>query len=86
MLLFPLPLVRNKENGNTEFRFLIGCVPYTVKPVYTLPAARKKLPQMRLYSEALSEMNLQESRILMSIISTPSLTFLIPFIIINTEF
>ena len=86
MLLFPLPLARNKENGNTEFRFLIGCVPYTVKPVYTLPAARKKLPQMRLYSEALSEMNLQESRILMSIISTPSLTFLIPFIIINTEF
>ena len=88
MLLFPLPLARSKENGNIEFRILIGCVPYTMKPVYTLPAARKRLLQTRLYSEALSVMNLtyQESRILLSIISTPSLTFLIPFVIINAEF
>ena len=25
MILFPLPLARNKENGNTENRILIGC-------------------------------------------------------------
>ena len=41
--LFPLPLARRKENGNIEFRILIGCVPYTMKPVYALPAARKRL-------------------------------------------
>ena len=64
MLLLPLPLARNNENGNTEFRLLIGCC-----------------RQGRI----LSEMNLQESRIFL-IISTPSLTFLILFIIINTEF
>ena len=43
MLLFPLPLARNKENGNIEFRILIGCVPYTMKSVYTLPAVSKRL-------------------------------------------
>ena len=58
MLLFPLPLARSKENGNIEFRILIGCVPYTMKSVYTLPAASKNLLQTRLYSEALSVMNL----------------------------
>jgi len=41
---------------------------------------------MRPYSEALSEMNLQESRILLSKISTHCLTFLIPFVVINVEF
>ena len=56
MLLFPFPFARNKENGNIESRILIGCIPYTIKPVYTLPAARKRLP----YSKALSDMNLQE--------------------------
>ena len=86
MLLFPLLFARNKENGNIEFRILIDCVQYTMKPVYTLLAARKRLPWTRPYTEALSKMNLQESRILLSIISTPSLTFLIPFVIINMEF
>ena len=68
MLLFPHPFARNNENGNIESRILIGCVPYTIKLVYTLPAARNRLPQ--LYSEAMSEMNLQESRILLLKIST----------------
>jgi len=36
-------IARNKENGNIESRILIGCAPYTMKPVYTLPAARKRL-------------------------------------------
>ena len=43
MLLFLFSFARNKENGNIEFRILIGCVPYTMKPVYTLPAVRKRL-------------------------------------------
>ena len=29
MLLFPLPLARNKENENIESRILIGCAPCT---------------------------------------------------------
>ena len=33
MLLFPLTLARIKENENTESRILIGCAPYTMKPV-----------------------------------------------------
>ena len=84
MHLFPLPLARNKENGNIKSRIL-GCAPCTVIPVYTLPAARKRLLYMRPYSKALSKMNLQESRILLSKISTPCLTFLIPFVLINAE-
>ena len=86
ILLFPLPFARNKENGNIEFRILIGCVPYTLKSVCTLPAARKRLPETRPYSEGLSKMNLQESRILLLKISAPSLTFLIPFVIIKADF
>ena len=84
MLLFPLPLARNKENGNIKSKILIGCATCTMIPVYTLLAARTRLLLTRLYSKALSEMNfLQESRILLSKISTPCLTFLIPFVIIN---
>ena len=40
--LFLFPLARNNENGNKERRILIGCAPFTVIPVYTLPAARKR--------------------------------------------
>ena len=36
--------------------------------------------------ETVFEMNLQELRIRLSKVSTPSLTFLIPFVIIKTEF
>ena len=43
MVLLPLPLARNKENGNIESRILIGCAPCTMIPVYTLLAARKRL-------------------------------------------
>ena len=39
MLLFPLPLARNKENGNIEHR----CAPCTMVPVYTLLGAGKGL-------------------------------------------
>jgi len=42
MLLFPLPLARNKENGNIKSKILIGCAPCTLIPVYTLLAVRKK--------------------------------------------
>ena len=41
MLLFPLPLARNKENENIESRILIDCAPHTMILVYTLPAALK---------------------------------------------
>ena len=41
--LFSFPLARNKENGNRESRILIGYAPCTIIPVYTLPAARKRL-------------------------------------------
>jgi len=41
--LFPFPLAISKENGNIENRILICCVPCTIIPVYTLPAAREKL-------------------------------------------
>ena len=41
MLLFPLPLARNKENENIESRILIDCAPRTMILVYTLPAALK---------------------------------------------
>ena len=54
--------------------------------VYPILAAKKRLLQTRPYSEALSKMNLQESRILLSKISTPFQTFLIPFFIIKAEF
>jgi len=43
LLLFPLPLTRNKENGTVESRILTGCAPCTMIPVYTLPAGRKRL-------------------------------------------
>ena len=86
MLPFTLPLARNKENGNIEFRILIGCVPYTMKPVYTLPAAKKGFCRGGFILKHCPWWTYQESRILLSIISTPSLTFLIPFVIINTEF
>jgi len=43
MLLFPLLLARNKENGIIESRILIGCAPFTMIPVYALLAARKRL-------------------------------------------
>jgi len=36
MLLFPLLLARNKENGIIESRILIGCAPFTMIPVYAL--------------------------------------------------
>ena len=35
-LTLPLPRAGNKENGNIESRILIGCVPCTMIPVYTL--------------------------------------------------
>ena len=43
MLLFPLPLARNKENWNIESRILIGCALCTMILVNTLAAARKRL-------------------------------------------
>ena len=39
-----------------------------------------------MFWSTVSEMNLQESRILLSEISTPSLTFYIPFFIIKGKF
>ena len=39
-----------------------------------------------IFCSAVSEMNLQEERILLMKISTPSLTFLIAIVIIETEF
>ena len=85
MLLLPLPLARTKENGNIESRILINFAPCTMILVYTLPAARKRLLLTWPYSEVLYEMNLQESRIILSKISTPCLIFLISFVIINAE-
>ena len=57
MLLFHFPLVGNKENGNIESRILIGSVLCTMILFYILPAARKRLLEIRLYSEALTKMN-----------------------------
>jgi len=42
-IFFPLPLARNKEDGNIESRILIGCSPCTMIPVYTSSVARKRL-------------------------------------------
>ena len=85
MLLFPLPFARNKENENIESRILIGCALYT-KNRFKLCRLQGKDAVDKAYSEALSEMKLQESRIVWSKISTLCLTVRIPFGIINAEF
>jgi len=43
LLLFSFPFARNKENGNIESRIWIGCSPFTIIPVNTLLAARRRL-------------------------------------------
>ena len=43
MLLYPLPLARNRDNGNIENRVLIGCALCNMILVYILPAAGKNL-------------------------------------------
>ena len=85
MLFFPLPFVRNKENGNIETRIPIGYEPSNYKTCLYSAGCKEVIAVTKPYSEALFEMNLQELRILLSIISTPILTFLIPFVIFNAE-
>ena len=85
MLFFPLPFARNKENGNIETRISIGYEPSNYKTCLYSAGCKEVIAVTKPYSEALFEMNLQELRILLSIISTPILTFLIPFVIFNAE-
>ena len=86
MLLFPLPLARNKENENIESRILIDCAPHTMILVYTLPAALKGKDCCRRGRILCPRYELTRIKNSFSKISTPCLTFLIPFVIINAEF
>ena len=82
MLLFPLPLARNKKNEYIENRIMIGCAPCTMIPVYILcrPWGKDCCRRGRILKHCIRD-ELKESRILLSKISTPCLTFLIPFLV-----
>ena len=88
LLLFPLPLARNKENGNIESKILIGCecAPCTMIPVYTLLTQGKDCCWWGRILKHCVRDELARINIFLSKISTPFLTFLIPFAIIKAEF
>ena len=85
--LFSFPLARNKENGNIESTILIGFGQFDMIPVYALLTARKKMLLSRPYSEALCpRWTYKNQEFFCQKISSPSLTFIIPFLIIKAEF
>ena len=85
LLLFPLPLARNNQNGNIESRILIGCAPCPMKPVLLCRLQGKDCCSRGRILKYCTRWTYKNPDLL-SKKSTPFLIFLIPIVIVKAKF